>query len=173
LGNSGEIAILGLNPLYPGSVSRFQDLEAELQRNNPGIRVDDSAEEPFGYGYLQIGAERILREDRDIKVVVALNVRSGMAAVAAIRNLHLVRKVQVIVYDQSLELFVLLRRGDVDSIVAQDMRGIGARAVSDIVADRKGQYAPPTALLKPMLVTRDNIDEEKVQQFLLMNWQHP
>jgi ribose transport system substrate-binding protein len=172
-GDAGEVAILGLNPLYPGSVDRFQDLEAELQRDCPGIRVNDSVVEPFGYGYLEIGAERILREHPQIEAIVALNVRSGMAAVAAIRNLHYAKKVRVIVFDQSVELFVLLRKGAVDSIVAQDMRGIGSKAVSDIVADRNGQRAPQTAYLEPMLVTRDNIDEEKVQQFLLMNWQHP
>lgn len=172
-GDRGEVAILGLNPLYPGSINRFQDLEAELQRDCPGIRVNDSVVEPFGYGYLEIGAERILREHPRIEAIIALNVRSGTAAVAAIRNLHYAKEVRVIVFDQSLELFVLLRRGDIDSIVAQDMRGIGSKAVSDIVADRDGRHAPQTAYLEPMLVTRDNIDEEKVQQFLLMNWQHP
>jgi ABC-type sugar transport system substrate-binding protein len=172
LGGAGEVAILGLNPSYPGSINRFQDVEAALRRDCPGIRVDDSVVEPFGYGYLEIGAERILRGDPGVRAIVALNVQSGMAAVAAARNLHIAKKVRVIVFDSSLELFVLLRRGDIDSLVVQDMRGIGSKAVSDIVADRKGQYAPQTAYLQPMLVTRDNIGEEEVQQFLLMNW-HP
>lgn len=169
--SSGAVAILGLNPLYPGSVKRFDDLEAAIQRDCPGIHVDDHVVEPFGFGYLEIGAEQILREDQHLRAIVALNVRSGMAAVAAIRNLHLAKKVRVIVFDQSLELFILLRRGEIDSIVVQNMRGIGAMAVSDIVADRTSQIAPPVTYLAPMLITRDNIDDEKVQQFLLMNRQ--
>lgn len=147
LGGSGEVAILGLDPLYPGSINRFQYLEESLQRDCPGIRVNDTAVEPFGYGYLEIGAERVLRQHPHIEAIVALNVRSGMAAVAAVRNLHSAKKVRIIVFDQSLELFILLRLGEIDSIVAQDMRGIGAKAVENIIADRKGQYAPQTVRL--------------------------
>lgn len=172
-GGSGEVAVLGLNPLYPGSVKRFDDLEAAIQRDCPELRVDDNVVEPFGYGYQELGAERILRDHPNLKAIVALNVRSGMAAAAAIRNLNSANRVQVIVFDQSLELFVLLRRGDIDSIVIQDMRGIGAQAVSDIVADRHGHEAPQVSYLKPMLITRANINDEAVQQFLLMNWRHP
>jgi ribose transport system substrate-binding protein len=173
LNGSGEVAILGLNPLYPGSVNRFEDIEAAIQRDCNKIRVDDNVIEPFGYGYQELGAERMLRAHPHLKLIVALNVRSGMAAVAAIRALNLSNRVKVIVFDQSLELFVLLRRGEIDSILVQDMRGIGAKAVSDIVADRNGHDAPQVSYLKPMLITRDNIDSEAVQQFLLMNWRHP
>lgn len=173
LNGSGEVAVLGLNPLYPGSVKRFEDLEGAIQHDCPGIRVDDHVVEPFGYGYQELGAEQVLRRHPDLRVIVALNVRSGMAAAAAVRNLKVADKVRIIVYDQSLELFILLRRGDIDSIVVQDMRGIGAKAVSDIVADRAGHDAPQVSYLKPMLITRTNIDNEAVQQFLLMNWRHP
>lgn len=173
MNGSGEVAVLGLNPLYPGSVKRFEDLEEAIQLDCPGIRVDDRVVEPFGYGYQELGAEQVLREHPHLKAIVALNVRSGMAAAAAVRNLHVAGKVRIIVYDQSLELFILLRRGDIDSIVVQDMRGIGAKAVSDIVADRNGHDAPKVSYLKPMLITRTNIDNEAVQQFLLMNWRRP
>lgn len=172
-GGSGEVAVLGLNPLYPGSVKRFEDLEAAIQRDCPELHVDDNVVEPFGYGYQELGAERILREHQDLKAIIALNVRSGMAAAAAIRHLNFANRVRVIVFDQSLELFVLLRRGDIDSIVVQDMRGIGSKAVADIVADRNGHDAPQVTYLKPMLITRANIDGEAVQQFLLMNWRRP
>lgn len=173
LKGSGEVAVLGLNRLYPGSVKRFEDLEGAIQRDCPGIRVDDHVVEPFGYGYQELGAEQVLRNHPNLRVIVALNVRSGMAAAAAVRNLQVADKVRIIVYDQSLELFILLRRGDIDSIVVQDMRGIGAKAVSDIVADRNGHDAPQVSYLSPKLITRANIDNEAVQQFLLMNWRHP
>jgi hypothetical protein len=65
----------------------------------------------------------------------------------------------------------LLRHGEIDSIVAQDMHGIGAKAVSDIVADRTGKYASETTYLQPKLITQANIDDESNQRFLTMRWQ--
>jgi ribose transport system substrate-binding protein len=171
LNGQGEVALLGLDPLHPGSIERFEDVEAVLHRDSPSIHVDDQTPGPFGYGDLELGAEQILREHPHIDAIVALNAGSGEAAVAAIRAANLQKKVYVIVYDQSLQLFLLLRHGKIDSIIAQNMRGIGARAVADIVADRTGKYASETTYLQPKLITLANIDEESNQQFLIMRWQ--
>jgi len=171
LNGQGEVALLGLDPLHPGSIERFQDVEAVLHRDSPGIHVDDQTAGPFGYGDLELGAEQILHEHPRVDAIVALNANSGEAAVAAIRAAHLQNRVHVIVYDQSLQLFLLLRHGEIDSIVAQDMHGIGAKAVSDIVADRTGKYASETTYLQPKLITQANIDDESNQRFLTMRWQ--
>jgi ribose transport system substrate-binding protein len=169
----GEVALFGLNPLYPGSAERFQNVEIALRRDVPRIVIDDHSAGPFGNGYLEIAAQQILMEHPRLMAVVALNVESGLAAVAAIRALHMQNKVHVIVFDASLQVFHLLRSGEIDSFVVQDTRGIGAKAISAIVDDRNGRSVSDLTYLKPRLVTRANIDHEDVQQFLLMKWQHP
>jgi ABC-type sugar transport system substrate-binding protein len=108
----------------------------------------------------------MLGENPHLNAIVALNAASGIAAAAVLRSHHLVHTVRLIVFDQSLDLFILLRRGEIDSIVAEDMRGIGERAAADILSDRKGLQPAQTTFLKPLLLTRENIDNETVQQFL-------
>jgi ribose transport system substrate-binding protein len=166
LQGSGEVALLGLDPLHPGSRERIQALESVLPRQCPHLRLDDPVAGPFGSGYLEMEAHRILDENPHLNAIVALNEASGIAAAAVLRSRHLADKVRLIVFDQSLDLFILLRRGEIDSIVVQDMRDIGEQAATDILADRKGLHLAQITYLKPLLLTRENIDDDTVQRFL-------
>jgi hypothetical protein len=47
---------------------------------------------------------------------------------------------------------------------------MGAIAVSSIVAQSRGEQVAPYTYVKPILVTRQNIDEERIQQMLKMDW---
>lgn len=169
---TGEVALLGLDPLHPGSSERFAALESALPRLCPHIRIDNRAAGPFGPGYLEMEAERILDSNPHLNAIVALNAESGRAAAAVLRSRRLTGKVRLIAFDQNLDLFILLRRGEIDSIIVQNTRGIGEQAAEDIVADRSGRHVPQTIYLKPLLLTRENIDEESVQQFLMAARQH-
>jgi ribose transport system substrate-binding protein len=173
LKDRGEVALFGLNPLFPGSAERFQSVELALRHNAPNINIDDHSVGPFGNGYLEIAAEQILNKHPHLDAIVALNVESALAAVAAIRAHQLQDHVRVIVFDASLQIFHLLRDGEIDSLVVQDARGIGNRAVQAIVEDRNGHVDSKPIYLKPRLVTQANIDTEEIQQFLLLNWRRP
>ena len=169
----GEVAVFGLNPLYMGSAERFQGMKLALRRDAPRMQVHDEQPSAFGNGYLEIAAEELVTAHLQLSAVVALNVESGLAAVAAVRAAHKQEQIHVIVFDASLQIFHLLRAGEVDSIVAQDARGMGSRAVQDILDDRCGKPAAGPVYLKPRLITRALIDHEDVQQFLLMKWRRP
>lgn len=165
----GEIALLGGDPLFPGGAERRRDLEDKLRRNCLNLHIEDHPAGPVGLGYLEIGAEQLLHEHTALNAIVALNVTAGLAAYSAIRNEHAQQRVHLLVYDQSDELNILLRRGEIDSIVVQDMRRMGSQAVEDIVADRQGEKVQQTVYVEPKLVTRENIDDEAVQLDLQIN----
>jgi ribose transport system substrate-binding protein len=169
----GEVALFGLNPLFPGSAERFQSVELALRHNAPNIDIDDHSAGPFGNGYLEIAAEQILNEHPHLDAIVALNPESALAAVAVVRQHHLADKVRIIVFDASLQVFHLLREGEIDSLIVQNAREIGNRAVQTILDDRKGHAVSQPMYLKPLLVTKANIDTEDVQQFILLNWRRP
>jgi hypothetical protein len=63
-----------------------------------------------------------------------------------------------------------LRQGTIDSLIIQDMRGMGHQAVENIVAARSGHAVTSVTYREPMLLTRENIDTEAMQQMLLMDW---
>lgn len=169
----GEVALRGGDPLLPGAMERYQELETTLRRDCPNLRIDDHEVGPSGSGNLEIGAEQILGGHPHLDAIVALDLLSGLAAYSAVRRDHIQKKIHLIVYDQSDELFILLRRGEIDSLIVQDMRGIGQKAVSDIVADRRGLPAPATAYVEPLLVTQNNIDDQSIQESLQLNLPYP
>ncbi len=169
----GEVALFGLNPLYPGSAERFRGVELAIRRDAPGINIDDHSAGPFGNGYLEIAAEQILNDHPQLDAIVALNPESTLAAVAAIRQHHLRNRVRVVAFDASLQIFHLLRDGEIDSLIVQNAREIGNRAVQAIVDDHHGLAVSQPIYVKPRLITRANIDTEAIQQFILLNWRRP
>jgi ABC-type sugar transport system substrate-binding protein len=168
-GGQGNIVVLGLEPYSINSISRFDAVERALRRDCAAIRVVDRVIAPYSTGDVQIAAERALLQHPSLTAFIALNNRAGWGAAAAVKA---ARKpgVRIIVFDQSLPLLLRLRRGEVDSIVVQDMRTIGNTAIHNIEADRHQQPYNHSVLFKPMLVTLENIDLQSTQRILTLNW---
>lgn len=165
----GEVAIVGLDPQTPGNIERADSIEASLRQIAPKIHVVEKVVGSFSIGYSEQAAERAIREHPDLKAIVALNEREGYSAAAAIHAAGAEGRILVISCDQSLQLFLLLRQGNIDSLVIRDMRGMGAAAVANVAADRLGKPVVSPIYFKPSLVTRENIDDENIQQLLLMH----
>lgn len=72
--------------------------------------------------------------------------------------------------DQDLDLLFHLRSGAFDCLLAQDTRTMGARALEMINAMRKGQPVAQRQIVSPVLITRQNVDTEQVQNVLTMDW---
>ncbi|MES2393001.1 MAG: sugar ABC transporter substrate-binding protein [Acidobacteriota bacterium] len=172
-GCKGTVVILGVDKYSENSVRRLDALEAELRSECPQLHVAQPVVAPFGSGYVQVAAERALAKYPDLVSFVALNARAGLGAEAAMEDRALMHHVAVIAFDPSLPLLVRLRRGWVDAIVSQDMRGMGERAVENIVADRAGKSYRRTVTLAPMVITRSNIDAAATQDWLQFNADQP
>lgn len=169
-GSNAEVLVLGLNATWPGSVDREQAMERVLGKLAPGSKIVDRLEGEASFGQAELLAEQGLRNHPKTSVIVALNITSALGAVAALRTAGLAEKVHVIVFDQTFELLYGLRQGLIDSIVVQDMRTMGRYAIMNVLDARAGNVVPSMVRVKPMLVTRQNIDEEHVQDVLRMNW---
>lgn len=165
----GTIIILGVDNYSENSVRRLDALESALHQDCPNLQVGRPVVAPFGSGYVQIAAERAFQKYPDIVAFVALNARAGLGAEAAIEKRGAKNPVRVISFDPSLPLLLRLRRGTIDSFIAQDMRGMGKRAVENIIADREGKAYSKTIRFRPLLITRENIDSSSVQDWLQFN----
>jgi ribose transport system substrate-binding protein len=170
-GGRGEVIILGLDPYSTNSRSRFDAVEHALQRDCPQITVADRVISPYSSGFVQIVAEQALQSHPDLVAFIALNNRAGLGAAMAVKSKGATHQIRVIVFDQSLPLLLRLRRGEVDSVVVQNMRAIGRTAIRNINADRAGQSYEHTVIFKPQLVTSKNIDLEVTQEALTVNWE--
>lgn len=169
----GTVVIVGVDNYSENSLRRLDALEDSIRRDCPSLKVASSVVAPFGSGYVQIAAKSAIERYSDLVSFIALNARAGLGAEAAIETRTAPRRISVISYDPSFPLLIRMRRGYVDAIVSQDMRGMGLLAVANIAADRNGRSYPHRMVLPPILITKDNIDAPATQDWLQLNLDHP
>ena len=170
LNGKGTVAILGLDYLSPGTVERSNAFEECLHRIAPRIKIVAKVSEAYGFGQAELAAEQTIRAHPGLSAIFTLDfndTRGTLAAVGSIRPAH---RIRIIGCDQTFYLLFLLRRGDLDALVAEDTRTMGSRAVEEIASERRGQPVPSRVLIEPVLVDRDNVDDPSIQQILSVRW---
>lgn len=164
----GEMAIVGLQPDVPGNRERSDSLEHALIAYAPHILVYNRLSEAERGGLSEEATLAMIRERPELRAIVALNDRASAIAAAAILTAGAHRRVRLITYGQSLNTFLLLRSGLIDSILVQPLREIGAQSIDVVMNDNLKQPIPDRRF-QPILVSTANIDSEAVQQALLMH----
>lgn len=165
----GTVIILGVDNYSQNSLHRLDALESALRRDCPGLKVARPIVAPFGSGYIQIEAQRSLERYRDVVAFITLNSRAGLGAQVATQERGENHRIAIITFDPAFAMLLGVRQRTVDSIVAQDMRGMGRAAIENIVADREGRVYTKTRTFSPLLVTPDNIDAPATQDWLQFN----
>jgi ABC-type sugar transport system substrate-binding protein len=169
----GEILVLGLEPDVPGSLDRSDAMESWLHAIAPDIHVMNKLlHAPHGSNHDQ-SVRQVIAAHPELRAIVALSAGEGLSAAAATSAAGARGRVRVIVCDQSIDLLLLLRSGMVDSIVVQQIRRMGAKAIDDIAADRSGRHPAQEVTFDPVMVTVENINSEPIQQMLLMHRSPP
>lgn len=172
-GCKGTVVIVGVDNYSENSVGRLDALESTMRQECPELKIAQPVVAPFGSGYVQIAVKHALDTYPDLVSFVALNALAGLGTEAVVENRRAYPRVAVITFDPSMPLLLWMRHGYVDAMVAQNMRGMGERAVENIDADRKGQAYQHTVTLAPMLVTQENINDAATQNWLQFNLEPP
>lgn len=170
LNGKGKILILGVDSLSPGSVERANAFEQALRREAPGISIAEQVPGSMSFGQAELASEQAILAHPEISAIFALGINETTGAAAAVRSTKTAGKIKIIGCDQTLALLFLLRRGAIDSLLIEDTRTMGNIAIQQIVAERQGKAVPPERLVEPALVTRQNVDEDRVQQILSLRW---
>jgi len=170
VGERGEVVIAGLDPMSSESTDIVTSFEVELARIAPQIRIVGRIVGPSTFGQSEMEMEMALETHPHIGAIYALDTNSTRGAVAALQHMKSTAKPRIVGYNQATDLLFLLRQGIIDSLIIQDMRAMGRQAVENIVASRGGHSVTPITYREPVLLTRDNIDTEAMQDLLLMDW---
>jgi ABC-type sugar transport system substrate-binding protein len=165
----GSVAIFGLRSETPGNIERADAVTEALKRDRPSLQIIKRSMDSSSISYEQHLAREFIRAHPDIKVIIALSSQESYASAAAVRAENAMARIKVIGCDQTLALFLMLRAGAIDSLVVQDMRTMGKLAISLVVNDRQGKHPPAISVVRPILITAANIDDERVQQVILMH----
>ena len=170
VGESGLIAVTGINPMLPGSSELADAFENVLHKVAPGITIVSKIQGAFTAGQSEIATEHAVKAHPNLKAVFALSISATRGAIAAVRNSSGTSVIHIIAVDYTLDQMFLLRKGEIDSIIVQNMRSLGTQAVENIVEARRGHPVSSLIYKEPVLVTRENIDTESIQQMLIMDW---
>jgi ribose transport system substrate-binding protein len=167
----GEVLIIGINFLFSsGSPDRSSAFEASLNREAPEIQVVDRLKGSFSFGQAELAVEKSILAHPHLSAILSLNITATRGAVAAVRTTHSADHIMIVGCDQNLDLVFLLRQGMVDSLIAQNTRAMGAMAVDSVMAENRGVPVSPYTLVKPVLITRENVDDETIQRLLYSDW---
>ncbi len=166
----GRIAVLGLNSSGTTSIVRARSIEAELTQHSPGIRIVEERSGSSNIAEVQQIAQEILIGHPDLNAIITLDVNATEGTWAALAALRKVKKVKLVGCGQELDLMAGIRHGDIDAIIVENTYEMGFRAVQSIAAQLRRQQVPDRVELKPVLVTKENIDSTEVQKMLSVNW---
>ncbi len=164
---AGEVALIGINPDIAGIMIRADSFEQCLTTSYPKIHIVVRRMGTFNFGHEQEGAEEVLRENPNLDVIVALTSTSTRGAVSTIESEHRKHIVKVIGFDPDSLPF---ENASLDSVIVQNTRGMGERAVRLIHARLQGQPFPARVQFEPALVRREDVSGPIVQEMLYTRW---
>jgi ribose transport system substrate-binding protein len=162
----GSIAVLGIDPDIAGIMIRARSLEKAL-RAYPDIRIVDKHMGSFNTPYDQQIAEETLRQHPDLDAIIALTSTATRGCSIAIS--HGKRKIHLVGFDD-LDDLAPLREGTVDAMISQNSREMGIEAVNTLAAQLQGKAVPAEVKIRPVLLTKDNLDSPETRQLLSNTW---
>jgi len=123
----------------------------------------------FNVPYEQQIAEQTLRENPDLNAIVALTSASTRGVCSALGRIHQIHQVKLVGFDDP-DISGPLYNEKLDSLIVQNSREMGRKAIETIAAQRQGKSALPEIKLRPTLVTRDNVNSAEVRELFSLVW---
>lgn len=170
LQDGDTVVVIGINPGLLASVGRAEAFEQTLRALRPGVKIEERSIRSASAAEAEETAEEAIRSNPRLRVIVALNVYQSRSAFGALQATGQLSKIALIACDQDLDLLHHLRSGGIDAVLAQDTRTMGAIAIQTIHAMQHGQPTQAQQMVEPLLITRENVDSDRVQQVLNMDW---
>lgn len=163
----GKVALIGIDPDIAGIMVRARSFEQYLTAHQPDVHIVDRRMGTFNFGHEQESVEEVLRANPELNVIVALTSPATRGAISTIQSRDRGHAVKVIGFDPDSLPF---ENPSLDSVVVQNTRGMGERAVRLIHARLQGEPFPARVDFKPTLVTRETLSSPEVQDMLYARW---
>jgi len=162
LPHGGAIAIIGIHTRLESGVTRDEQFEQALARRAPGVRI---AVRNFGdpvVTHQQQVAAQILRGSDHIDALVAMTAIATRGAFYAKLSSDPHSTIPIIGFDQ--DMLLPIQTGDVDAVIAQDTRAIGAAALQNLNTMLHGGSVPGMTRIPPLLLTRATLASPAIKR---------
>lgn len=165
----GSVALLGVNPDDAGTMIRAHAFETFLAQNAPHIGIAVTRMGSFNVPREQQIAEEALRAHPDLDVIVALMWTDADGSLSALDTIPEHHSVRVIAFDAAIWP-PFADRPHLDSVIQENTRSMGERAIELIHSMRLGRPVPTLVRLPPILITRDNVNSTEVRRMFALDW---
>ncbi len=149
----GKVGMIGVSPTLEGSSLRERSFRERLRQQSPGIDIVAMAYGVSDWGRSTEAARDMLQQHGDIDLIFASDPFGTMGAATELRN-H--RKPPLLIgVDNEESRIAAVDRGEIDSLVVEDMTGIGKAAIQMLHASMQGlhlrgvQEVPVTLHVRP------------------------
>lgn len=160
----GTVLVLGENPDIYGIMTRVRSLEAALSQHSPDVRVI-KRQGTFNILREQQTADRALRDNPDVKVIVALMWSSARGAISVIEDSARYSAVKVVAFDPD-ESPTSYDIPCLDSAIVENVGAMGRKAVEILQQETEHTPAPSSIIVRPVLITKDNRDDPSVRALI-------
>jgi ribose transport system substrate-binding protein len=166
----GSVAVLGLNPDVAGIMIRARAFEQWLAQHNPDVHIVEKRAGSFNVPHERQVAEDVLKAHPDLDVIVALMWTTADGALTSLDLNRAHRSTRVIGFGSS-GIPPFAQRAKLDSVIQEDTRAMGQKAIELIDAQLHKQHVPAFIALAPRLITRENLNSPEIRQMLPAGWQ--
>jgi ribose transport system substrate-binding protein len=161
----GKVAIIAFHAGTQTNDQRVQGFESELKKYKK-LKLVGTQYSQNDYNTALTVTANVLTANPDLKGLFAANEASDVGAVEAVRIAHRVGKVKIIGWDTSPDEVDGVRQGIVSGLVSQDPFRMGYDGVRAAVALLRHQHAPGNEDTGAVMVTRSDLDNPTVRQFV-------
>jgi ribose transport system substrate-binding protein len=173
LGDHGNVAIIGMTAYTDHLYRRLMAIQDVLSTKHPSIHVVAIKNGTANIVEDQQIIYALARNNPHLDAVVAFDGTSLRAAWIERRIGTLSNQVRIIGCDRQRDVMRGIRLGEIDSTVAEDTGEMAREAVSFIALHGTGNHQDASREIKPILITRANIDSPSIQAFLSMDKTNP
>lgn len=166
---SGNVAVLGIDPDVLGVMTRARSFERTLAAKYPNVHIVARRAGSFNVLRERQVAEELLTSDSDIDVCVTLLWSTLDGLFSAMDSLHPHPAMRIVAFDLAGEP-PFQQRPSLDCVIQANTRLMGKRAIEQVHAVRLRQSVAPVTLLKPVMITRENLHTPQVHEVLSYDW---
>jgi ribose transport system substrate-binding protein len=163
--SGGKVAIIAFHAGSQTNDQRVQGFEAGL-KHYPKLHLVGIQYSQNDYNTALTVTSNILTANPDLKGIFAANESSDIGAVEATRIAHRTGKVKIIGWDTSPDEVSGVKEGIVSGLISQDPFRMGYDGVRSAVAILRHQGSPGNENTGAVMVTRSNLSNPVVRQFI-------
>ncbi len=165
IGNKGKVYVSNVRPGVSTTDQREQGFRSEM-RNHPDVVVLETQFNDNDANKAASQLQAMLARNPDLAGVFGANIFSALGSANGVKQAGASGKVKVVSFDAPKTMVDQLKTGLIDIAIAQHPAEIGYFGVVSAHASLNGQSVPTTIGTGFSVMTKDNVGDPAISQFL-------